>query len=96
MTSDATVKVQAAVISELRAEIQALTAGGGALSNVVPLDSQLPVNLDDHLDDDSTFNFRLNTVLKKEFFDICKRQHLTVGSALKRYMTDCVRIGTLK
>ena len=54
------------------------------------------VNLDDFIEDDSTFNFRVNAALKQKFSDVCKRQHLTVGIALKRYMTDCVVAGVLK
>ena len=57
---------------------------------------QEPVDIDNFLEDDSTFNLRLNLVLKKEFTQICKRQHLSIASALKRYMTECVRIGALK
>lgn len=59
---------------------------------------QIPacIKPDDFVDDDSTFNFRLNAALKQKFSDICKREHLTVGIALKRYMTDCVVAGVLK
>jgi len=51
---------------------------------------------DDFVEDNSTFNFRLNESLKIQFSNVCKRQHLTVGIALKRYMTDCVIAGALK
>lgn len=54
------------------------------------------IKADEFVDDDSTFNFRLNASLKQKFSDICKREHLTVGIALKRYMTDCVIAGVLK
>lgn len=55
-----------------------------------------PPDIDSLLDEDTTFNFRLNSELKKEFALICKRDHLSASSALKRYMTACVRIGVLK
>lgn len=54
------------------------------------------IKADEFVEDDSTFNFRLNSSLKQKFSDICKREHLTVGIALKRYMTDCVIAGVLK
>lgn len=55
-----------------------------------------PPSLQDLLEDDSTFNFRLNGVLKKEFLLLCKRDHLSAASALKRYMTECVQFGMIK
>lgn len=58
--------------------------------------SDSPVDVSGFLDDDTTFNFRVNSELKKEFSLICKRDHLSAASALKRYMTTCVRIGVLK
>lgn len=59
-------------------------------------DDSQPVDIDKFLEDDSTFNLRLNSVLKKEFTFLCRRQHLSTASALKRYMTECVRIGAVK
>lgn len=58
--------------------------------------SDVPPDIDSLLDEDTTFNFRLNSQLKKEFALICKRDHLSASAALKRYMTACVRIGVLK
>lgn len=45
------------------------------------------------LDDDSTFNFRVNTKLKEEFLLLCKRERYSAASALKRYMLRCVEKG---
>jgi hypothetical protein len=55
-----------------------------------------PPDLNNLLDDDATFNFRLNSVLKDEFSMLCKREHLSVAVALKRYMTACVMASRLK
>lgn len=45
---------------------------------------------DKYLEDDSTFNFRVNSQLKKDFSLLCKRRRISSAAALKRYMAKCV------
>jgi len=87
------------VIAKFKAEEAAkkLVSGGSETpsASVHSIYSE-PPSLEDLLDDDSTFNFRLNGVLKKEFLLLCKRHHLSAASALKRYMTECIQFGMIK
>ena len=46
--------------------------------------------------DDGTFNFRVNKQLKTDFEYLCKRDHMSVATALKRYMRVSVREARLK
>jgi hypothetical protein len=48
---------------------------------------------DKYLEDDSTFNFRVNSQLKKDFSLLCKRRRISSAAALKRYMAKCVESG---
>jgi len=45
--------------------------------------------------DDSTLNMRVSTALKKDFSVLCKKEHLSVATALKRYMARCVSKGRI-
>lgn len=44
---------------------------------------------------DSTFTFRLNSKLKAEFAELCKSEHFSAATALKRYMSQCVEKGRI-
>jgi len=46
--------------------------------------------------DDGTFSFRVNKQLKADFEYLCRREHLSVASALKRYMMKSVLASQLK
>jgi len=44
---------------------------------------------------DSTFSFRIDSSLKAEFIGICKEEHLSGATILKRYISRCVRLGSV-
>ncbi|MDO3385646.1 hypothetical protein QWI17_07335 [Gilvimarinus sp. SDUM040013] len=96
-----TVKWQKAKIDELEAEIESLKSPSQPPADVTFIESLRSPNVsnstpEDFLADNTTFNFRLNEALKSEFSELCRREHLSAGSALKRYMTECVRFGMIK
>jgi hypothetical protein len=45
--------------------------------------------------DDSTFTFRVSSRLKEEFSKLCREEHLSSATALKRYMSRCVSKGRI-
>lgn len=45
--------------------------------------------------DDTTFTFRVSSALKEDFAEICRKEHLSAATALKRYMTRCVSKGRI-
>lgn len=47
------------------------------------------------LHDDSNYTFRVNSELKAEFLKLCKSEHYSAASALKRYMQRCVEKGSV-
>ena len=57
-------------------------------------DSLFPQNKEESepfLGDDSSFSFRVNKDLKKEFAQLCKKERLSVAAILKRYMVQCIK-----
>jgi len=54
------------------------------------------VRVTDRLEiEDSTFNFRVSAQLKKEFVKLCRDEHLSAATALKRYMSQCLSKGRI-
>lgn len=45
--------------------------------------------------DDSTFTFRVDSQLKRDFAQLCEREHFSSATALKRYMSHCVAKGRI-
>lgn len=52
-------------------------------------DVKFPIELD------TTFNFKLNSVLKSEFELLCKSNHSNMSRELKVYMEKCVKRNSL-
>ena len=44
---------------------------------------------------DTTVNFKVNSVLKQEFEELCKARHSNVSRELKLFMLNSVRSGSL-
>jgi hypothetical protein len=44
---------------------------------------------------DATINFRVNSELKAQFEDICKRNHSTISQELKKHMSKVLAANSL-
>lgn len=44
---------------------------------------------------DSVVNFKVNSILKREFDSLCKANHTSMSREIKRFMTEAVRIQRL-
>ena len=63
---------------------------------MVRFGQQTPHQEDEYIGNNTTLNFRVNDNLKSDFSRLCKLDQLSIATAVKRYMINCVREGRLK